>query len=87
MHSHLDALQAMAPVAFRRGASDFHSVAKQASFYIALGRDFCGFRIHFGRFWGGKMEGEIDFLEVFLRCFFLNAFWQRFGVDFWRLET
>ena len=43
MHSHLDALQAMAPVDFRRVPSDFHSVAKQASFYIALGAHFQGF--------------------------------------------
>ena len=53
MHSHLDALQAMGPVAFRRVASEVHSVAKRASFYIAFGRDFCGFRIDFGRFGGG----------------------------------
>ena len=37
MHSHLDALQAMGPVDFLRLARDFYSVAKQASFYIALG--------------------------------------------------
>ena len=77
MHSHLDALQAMPPVNFRRGPSDFHSAAKRASFYIAFGRDFCGFRIDFGRFWGGKMEGKIDFLEIILRCFF----GMRFGID------
>ena len=77
MHSHLDALQAMPPVSFRRGPSEVHSVAKQASFYIAFGRDFCGFRIDFGRFGGGKMEAKIDFLEVFLRCFF----GMRFSID------
>ena len=70
MHSHLDALQAMRPVSFRRVPSEVHSAAKRASFYIAFGRDFCGFRIDFGRFGGDKMEGKIDFLEVFLRCFF-----------------
>ena len=37
MHSHLDALQAMGPVALRQGVSRVHSVTKQASFYIALG--------------------------------------------------
>ena len=74
MHSHLDALQAMAPVDFRRGPSGFHSVAKRASFYIAFGKDFCGFRIDFGRFGGGKMEAKIDFLEVFIRCFFGMCF-------------
>ena len=77
MHSHLDALQAMAPVAFRRGASEVHSVAKWASFYIAFGRVSCGFRIDFGRLWGGNMEAKIDFLEVFLWCFF----WMRFSID------
>ena len=43
MHSHLDALQAMGPVNFRRGPSEFHSVAKRASFYIASGARFQGF--------------------------------------------
>ena len=43
MHSRLDALQAMRPVNLRRGASGFHSVAKQASFYIASGARFQGF--------------------------------------------
>ena len=82
MHSHLDALQAMAPVNLRRGPSEVHSVAKQASFYIAFGRDFRGFRIDFGRFGGGKMEGKIDFLEIFLRCFFGMRFGIDLGVDF-----
>ena len=40
MPSHMDALQTLPPVNFRRGARDFHSVAKQASFYVALGSDF-----------------------------------------------
>ena len=43
MHSHLDALQAMRPVDLLRGAHECHSVAKQASFYIAFGMDFGGF--------------------------------------------
>ena len=43
MHSHLDALQAMPPVNLRRVARRFHSVAKQASFYMAFGADFQGF--------------------------------------------
>ena len=33
MHSHLDALQAMGPVALRRLASEVHSAAKRISFY------------------------------------------------------
>ena len=43
MHSHLDALQAMPPVDLRRLPSEVHSVAKQASFYIALGTNVQGF--------------------------------------------
>ena len=53
MHSHLDALQAMGPVSLRRGPSDFHSVAKQASFYIALGA-------HFQGFWKAKWLAKFD---------------------------
>ena len=66
MHSHLDALQAMAPVALRRGASGFHSVAKQASFYIAVG-------VYFQRFWevlGSQLGVENRFLRVFFDVFF-----------------
>ena len=33
MHSHLDALQAMGPVDFRRVASEVDSAAKRVSFY------------------------------------------------------
>ena len=77
MRSLLDALQTLPPVDLRQLARQFHSVAKRASLYIAFGRDFCGFRIDFGRFWGSKMEAKIDFLEVFLRCFF----GMRFGID------
>ena len=61
MHSHLDALQAMAPVDFRRGASRVHGVAKQASFYIALG-------VHFQGFWE-VLEGQLGMANRFLRVF------------------
>ena len=54
MHSHLDALQAMTPVGLRRGPSDFHSVVKQASFYIAVGA-------HFQGFWKAKWLPKFDF--------------------------
>ena len=66
MHSHLDALQAMAPVDFRRGPSEVHSVVKQASFYIALGVHFQGF----WEVWGGQLGGENRFLRVFFDVFF-----------------
>ena len=54
MHSHLDALQAMGPVNLRRLARDFHSVAKQALFYIAAGA-------HFQGFWKAKWLPKFDF--------------------------
>ena len=54
MHSHLDALQAMGPVNLRRPASEVHSVAKQALFYIALGAHFQGF----WEVWGGQLKGK-----------------------------
>ena len=66
MHSHLDTLQAMPPVDFRRVASDFYGVAKQASFYIALGVYFQGF----WEVWGGQLGGENRFLRVFFDVFF-----------------
>ena len=66
MHSHLDALQAMAPVNFRRVPSDFHSVAKQASFNIALGIYFQGF----WEVWGSQLGGENRFLRICFDVFF-----------------
>ena len=79
MHSHLDALQAMAPFNFRRVPHGFHSVAKQASFRIAFQIDFGGFGSDFARVWGTKMDAKIDFWDAFLRYFFR----MRFGIDFW----
>ena len=70
MPSHLAALQTTTSVELRRVAGGVHSVAKQASFHIASGRDFKGFREDFGRFWEAKTEAKIDFCEVFLLCFF-----------------
>ena len=78
MRSHLDAQQAMVPVALRRLLGNFHSVAKQASFNIAWKSDFGGFKKDFGRFWEAKTEAKIDFWEVFFRCFFRV----RFGIEF-----
>ena len=63
MHSHLDALQAMAPVNLRRLARDFHSVAKQASFYIAVGA-------HFQGFWKAKWLPKFDFRGFFFDVIF-----------------
>ena len=64
MHSHLDALQAMGPVSFRRVPHDFHSVAQQASFYIAFGIDFQGF-------WKPKWTPKFDFRGFFSDVIFL----------------
>ena len=64
MHSHLDALQGMGPIDLRRGPGAFHSVAKQASFCVALWSDFSRFWSDFERFWEANMEAKIDFLEV-----------------------
>ena len=66
MHSHLDALQAMPPVGLRRLPSGFHSVAKQASLYIAFGANFQGL----SEVWGGQLGGENRFLRVFFDVFF-----------------
>ena len=66
MHSHLDALQAMTPVNFRRLPRDFHSVAKQASFYVAFGTDFQGF---WKPKWLPNSIFEALFFDVIFQCF------------------
>ena len=67
----------MTPVGFRRGARESHSVAKRASFYIALGTDFKGF-------WKPKWNPKFDFPGFFSTLFF-NAFEHPILMDFWRL--
>ena len=71
MCSHLDALQAMGAVDFRRGPHDSHSVAKQASFYIAFGTDF-------QEFWKAKWTPKFDF-----QAFFRRYFSMRSNIKFW----
>ena len=78
MRSPLDALQTPIPVNLRRFARDFHSVAKQASFRVALWSDFSRFWSDFERFWEANMVAKTDFLEVIFRCFFR----MRFCIDF-----
>ena len=63
MPSHLDALQTMASVNFRRGPGDFHSVAKQASSKTAFFRAPGRFLNDFGRFWEAKMDVKIEFFR------------------------
>ena len=82
MRSHIGNPKAMAPVNFRRGRGDFHSVAKQASFNIAWRSDFGGFKKDFGRFWEAKTEAKIDFQVVVFRCFFRVHFGINFGFFF-----
>ena len=78
MRSQIGSPKGMTPVDLRRGAGEFHSVAKQASFNIALGADFLRFRSDFSRFWEAKVDAKIDFWELFLQCFFRA----HFGIDF-----
>ena len=70
----LDALQTLRPVNFRRLWREFHSVAKQASFYIALGTHFQGF----WEVWGSQLGGENRFLRVSFDVFLEVDF----GIDF-----
>ena len=72
MHSRLDALQAMAPVDFRRLARDFYSVAKQASFYIAVGA-------HFQGLWKAKWFPKFDFRGFFFDVIFHCVWASNFG--------
>ena len=69
MCSHLDALQAMAPVNFRRVPRDSHSVPKQASFYVALGTDVQG--------------GPNGLLNSVFEAFFRRYFSLRLSIQFW----
>ena len=66
MQSHSRSPKVASPVSLRRLPGDFHSVAKQASFYIALGVHFQGF----WEVWGGQLGGENRFLRVFFDVFF-----------------
>ena len=78
MPSRLDALQTTVSIDFRRFVGNFHSVAKQTSFYVAFRSDFFRCWVDLGRVWEPKMEAKIDFWEVFFRWFFR----MRFGIDF-----
>ena len=72
MRSLLDALQTPGPVNLRRLARGSHSVAKQASFYIA-------FWTNFGGFSRPKRKPKSTFGELF----FDALFERNFGIDFW----
>ena len=72
MGSHIGNPKAMRPVNFRRGAGDFHSVAKQALFNVAVGNDFRGFR-------GPKWIPQVDFRAIFCDVIFEQNFISKFG--------
>ena len=74
-----DSRKALSPGAFRRFLGSLHSVAKQASFRVALRSDFRGFRSDFRRFWEAPMDAKIDFRDIFFRCFFRGGFDSDFG--------
>ena len=69
MRSLLDALQTLRPVAFRRFAHNFHSVAKQAAFETPFIRVPNRFWRDLGRFWEVQMELKIYFWEAFRDAF------------------
>ena len=79
MRSHIGSPKALGPVTLRRFPRDLHSVAKQASFYIASGTDFSGF--------GNPNGPQKSMFELFFSMSFSKAFWHRNFIDFWKLES
>ena len=72
MRSQIGSQKAMAPVNFRRGPGGLHSVAKQASFYVAFGSNFGGF---------GKPKSmpKFDFRAFFFDVIFESFFTSKFS--------
>ena len=70
MHSHFGSPKSPTPVEFRRLPRGFHSVAKQASFYIAFWMDLCDFRWILGGFGEAKASQKLIFGRVFGDAFF-----------------
>ena len=79
MRSQIGRPKAMPPVNFRRLWGDLHSVAKQASFGIALQTDFGGFGRHFGRFGEPKWMPTSTFWTLFCDVFFERVLASIFG--------
>ena len=79
MPSHLDALQTMPCVNFRRFAGGVHGVAKQASFSIAFWSNFGGL---------GKPKSmlKIDFRAFFFDVIFERVFTSKFD-RFWEAQN
>ena len=82
MPSHLDALQTTTCVAFRRLPGELHSVAQQASFNIASGRNFKRFLERLWEVFGGPNGRQTWFLGGSSAMLFSIAFWHRFCMDF-----
>ena len=89
MPSQIGGPKGMSPVALRRLAGGFHSVAKQASFYIALQGVFTGFWRILGGFWRPKWRSK-SILERFFSMFLfecvLASILGGFLEVFWRVE-
>ena len=71
MQSHFRSPKVATPVNIRRFPGDFHSVAKQASFYIAFGKDFGGF---WRPKWMLKLTLGPVLFDVVLECVFASIF-------------
>ena len=72
MRSHIGSPKAMTPVDFRRSWGGFHSVAKQASFYIA-------FRVDLEGLGKPKSMPQFDFRAIFSDVIFEKEFTSKFG--------
>ena len=72
MRSPLAALQTPPPVNFRRGWGEFHSVAKQASLYIAFWNPFRGFG-------EPKSMPKFDSRAIFFDVIFESVLTSKFG--------
>ena len=82
MRSLGDSLEPPSSAALRRGAGAFHSVAKKASFPVALWNDFSRFWSDFDKFSEAEMDAKTDFMEVPFQCFFRMRFCMDFGLFF-----
>ena len=74
MRSLGDSLEPPRCAAFRRAPGAFHSVAKQASFPVALWSDFSRFWSDFDKFSEAEMDAKTDFMEVPFNVFFECVF-------------
>ena len=71
MGSHIGNPKAMGPVNLLRFWGEFHSVAKQASFYIAFATELRGF---WKPYWTLKFDFKAFFFDVMFGSFFTSKF-------------